>query len=71
MSKVVQHAILPTLTRTRMSKVCEQYSLDDLCAMTEEDMEMLLGYYKPNTIPSLEQVRLLEPDGAYDGPFLI
>lgn len=54
-----------------MSKVCEQYSLDNLCAMTEEDMEVLLGYYKPNTIPSLEQVRLLEPDGAYDGPFLI
>jgi precorrin-2 dehydrogenase/sirohydrochlorin ferrochelatase len=54
-----------------MSKVCEQYSLDDLCAMTEEDMEMLLGFYKPGTVPSLEAVRLQEPDGAYDGPFLI
>jgi precorrin-2 dehydrogenase/sirohydrochlorin ferrochelatase len=52
-----------------MSKVCEQYSLDDLCAMTEEDMEMLLGFYKP--VPTLEQVRLQEADGAYDGPFLI
>ena len=59
------------LTTGRMSKVCEQYPLDDLCSLTEEDMEMLLTFYKPNTVPSLEQVRLHEPDGAYDGPFLI
>jgi precorrin-2 dehydrogenase/sirohydrochlorin ferrochelatase len=56
---------------SRMSKVCEQYTLDDLCSLTEEDMETLLGFYTPNTVPSLEQVRLQEPDGAYDGPFLI
>ncbi|KAF2683927.1 siroheme synthase middle domains-like protein [Lentithecium fluviatile CBS 122367] len=54
-----------------MSKVCEQWTLDDLCDMTEEDMETLLGFYRPGTVPSLEQVRLQEPDGAYDGPFLI
>jgi precorrin-2 dehydrogenase/sirohydrochlorin ferrochelatase len=59
------------LIRCRMSKVCEQYTLDDLCSMTEEDMEMLLGFYKPGSVPSLELVRLQEPDGAYDGPFLI
>jgi precorrin-2 dehydrogenase/sirohydrochlorin ferrochelatase len=62
---------LTFLTPHRMIKVCEAYSLDDLCALTEEDMENILGYYKPNTIPSLEQIRLLEPDGAFDGPFLI
>ncbi|KAF2789382.1 siroheme synthase middle domains-like protein [Melanomma pulvis-pyrius CBS 109.77] len=54
-----------------MSKVCEQWTLDELCEMTEEDMEALLGFYKPGTVPSLETVRLGEPDGAYDGPFLI
>lgn len=54
-----------------MSKVCEQYSLDDLCALTDEDMEVLLSFYKPNAVPSLELVRLQEPDGAYDGPFLV
>lgn len=54
-----------------MSKVCEQWSLDDLCEMTEEDMESLLGFYKPGTVPSLEAVRLGESDGAFDGPFLI
>jgi precorrin-2 dehydrogenase/sirohydrochlorin ferrochelatase len=61
----------PNTDASRMSKVCEQYTLDELCAMTEEDMEVLLGFYKPGTIPSLEEVRLQEPDGAYDGPFLI
>ncbi|KAL1608536.1 Bifunctional dehydrogenase and ferrochelatase [Paraconiothyrium brasiliense] len=54
-----------------MSKVCEQWTLDELCEMTEEDMEELLGFYKPGTVPSLDEVRLREPDGAYDGPFLI
>lgn len=59
------------LTIRRMSKVCEQWTLDDLCEMTEEDMEELLGFYGPNTVPTLDQVRLGEPDGAFDGPFLI
>lgn len=54
-----------------MSKVCEQWTLDELCDMTEEDMEVLLGFYKPGDVPSLAEVRLHEDDGAYDGPFLI
>lgn len=54
-----------------MSKVCEQWTLDELCDMTEEDMEVLLGFYQPGDVPSLEAVRLRETDGAYDGPFLI
>jgi precorrin-2 dehydrogenase/sirohydrochlorin ferrochelatase len=69
----MQHvrAVDRMLTFCRMSKVCEQWSLDELCEMTEQDMEELLGFYKPGTVPSLEMVRLGEPDGAYDGPFLI
>jgi precorrin-2 dehydrogenase/sirohydrochlorin ferrochelatase len=66
-----EHFITRLLTLSRMSKVCEQWTLDELVSMTEEDMEMLLGFYKPGTVPTLEQVRLQEPDGAYDGPFLI
>lgn len=57
--------------QSRMSKVCEKYSLDELCGMTEEDMDTLLGFYAPGTVPTLEEVRLRESDGAYDGPFLI
>ena len=54
-----------------MSRVCEQYSLNELCEMTEEDMETLLQFYTSGAVPSLEAVRLRETDGAYDGPFLI
>ncbi|KAF1994030.1 siroheme synthase [Amniculicola lignicola CBS 123094] len=57
--------------RMQMSKVCEQWSLEDLTEMTEGDMEELLGFYKPGTVPSLESLRLGEDGGAYDGPFLI
>lgn len=54
-----------------MSKVCESWSLDELCGMTEEDMEALLGFYKPGTVPSLDSIRLAEEGGVFDGPFLI
>merc|ERR1712000_115831 len=54
-----------------MSRVCEKWSLDDLCAMTDEDMEALLGFYKPGTVPRLDQLRLGEEPGVYtfDGSF--
>ncbi|KAB2573097.1 sirohydrochlorin ferrochelatase [Lasiodiplodia theobromae] len=40
-----------------MSKVCETWSLDDLVEMDEGDMEKLLGFYKPNTVPSFQEIR--------------
>merc|ERR1712072_307898 len=54
-----------------MSRVCEKWSLDDLCAMTDEDMEALLGFYKPGTVPRLDQLRLGEEPGVntFDGSF--
>ncbi|KAI9668903.1 MAG: Bifunctional dehydrogenase and ferrochelatase, partial [Caeruleum heppii] len=51
-----------------MSKVCESWSLEDLCEMTEMDMEKLLGYYQPGDVPSFEQVRLGD-EIAFDGSF--
>ena len=54
-----------------MSKVCEQWTLDELTDMDEGDMETLLGYYPPGTVPTFDQVRLpgdLE-DWAFDGSF--
>jgi precorrin-2 dehydrogenase/sirohydrochlorin ferrochelatase len=60
-----------TLTLKRMSRVCEQWTLDELCDMTEEDMETLLGFYAPGTVPSLDAVRLGEAGGPFEGPFLI
>ena len=54
-----------------MSRVCEQWSLDQLVEMDELDMERLLGYYKPNTVPTFEKIRLDETsdDVAFDGSF--
>lgn len=52
-----------------MSKVCETWSLEDLCEMDEEDMEALVSYYKLGTVPSFYEVRLGEPYGAFDGSF--
>lgn len=59
------------LTLCRMSKVCESWSLEDLCEMNEADMEALLGFYKPNVVPSLDEVRLGEEPGVptFDGTF--
>ena len=54
-----------------MSRVCEQWSLENLVDMDEEDMEKLLGFYKPNAVPSFERIRLgndgFEP--SFDGTF--
>lgn len=56
--------------RCRMSNVCESWSLEDLVALDEADMDALLGFYDPGTIPTLDQIRhgdLLEY--AFDGSF--
>lgn len=54
-----------------MIKVSDKWTLENLCEMTDEDMDDLLGFYKPNTVPTLDELRLAQPDGAFDGPFLI
>ena len=54
-----------------MSRVCEQWSLEDLVEMDEEDMDRLLGFYKPGTVPQFEEVRLGNQADEYvfDGSF--
>ncbi|EMC96390.1 hypothetical protein BAUCODRAFT_122397 [Baudoinia panamericana UAMH 10762] len=54
-----------------MSKVCVQWSLEDLCDMEEVDMDALLRSYAPDQVPSLTQVRLGEEPGLwqFDGSF--
>lgn len=51
---------------TWMSKVCVKWSLEDLCDLEEEDMEILLQSYAPDKVPSLNEVRgPWEFDGSY------
>lgn len=47
-----------------MSKVCDSWSLDNLVEMDDADMERLLGFYKPNAVPSFQQVRYGDQDSA-------
>lgn len=59
------------LTQGRMSKVCEAWSLEDLCDMDENDMGRLLGFFRSGAVPSFEQIRVGEEPGvfAFDGSF--
>ncbi|KAI9891464.1 MAG: Bifunctional dehydrogenase and ferrochelatase [Vezdaea aestivalis] len=54
-----------------MSKVCESWSLKDLCDMDEEDMEMLLKFFQAGNVPSLKDLRWEEElaAGVFDGSF--
>ncbi len=59
------------LMTLRMSKVCESWSLEDLVDMNEEDMEALLEFYEPGTVPSLQSLRYGEglDEFGFDGSF--
>ncbi len=54
-----------------MSRVCEEWSLEDLVEMDDEDMDRLLGFYKPGTVPQFEEVRLgnQADEFVFDGSF--
>lgn len=54
-----------------MSKVCLQYSLDELCDMNEKDMEKLLESYAPGTVPDYDELVLRDEPGVFkfDGSF--
>ena len=54
-----------------MSRVCEEWSLEQLVELDEEDMSRLLGFYKSNTVPTFESIRLGEDEAkcTFDGSF--
>ncbi|KAI9849749.1 MAG: Bifunctional dehydrogenase and ferrochelatase [Thelocarpon superellum] len=54
-----------------MSKVCESWSLEDLCTMDEAEMDALLGFYESDEIPRLDNFRVEEKFEipAFDGSF--
>jgi precorrin-2 dehydrogenase/sirohydrochlorin ferrochelatase len=58
------------LTGSRMIKVSDAYSLEDLCEMTDEDMETLLRFYAPNKVPRFGCLKAMEGEfDAFDGSF--
>jgi precorrin-2 dehydrogenase/sirohydrochlorin ferrochelatase len=52
-----------------MSKVCNEWKLEELCEMTEEDMELLLLFYEKGEVPGLSNLRGREDEELFDGSF--
>ena len=73
MVKASLHAIAYGSMRLRfirMSKVCESWSLEELCDMDEEDMNMLLNCYEKGNVPKFEEIRLNDDSViGFDGSF--
>lgn len=42
-----------------MSKVSDTYDWEEMCELTEEDMENLLLFYPANKVPSFDVLRAL------------
>ncbi|KAI1413955.1 siroheme synthase middle domains-like protein [Hypoxylon sp. FL1857] len=58
-----------------MTAVSDAYSWDDMCGLTDEDMDNLLTFYPSNTVPQLDLLkgmrggRALEDIDVFDGSF--
>ena len=57
-----------------MTKVSDAYSFEEICELTEEDLENLLQFYPENKVPTFNDLRNMRshPDGAldvFDGSF--
>lgn len=55
-----------TLTLRRMSKVCVQWSLEELCELEPEDMDALLESYAPDEVPTFTKVRTGKDEAEWD-----
>lgn len=47
-----------------MSRVSDTYKWEEMCDLTEEDMENLLLFFAPNKVPSIEALRALREGGG-------
>ena len=59
-----------------MTKVSDALSWDEMCHLTDQDMDCLLQYYAENKVPSFSELRIAqgEPDprnveDLFDGSF--
>ncbi|KAI0400135.1 putative siroheme synthase Met8 [Xylaria palmicola] len=58
-----------------MTRVSDAYSWDDMCALTDEDMDNLLKFYPAGKVPELHALKAMRPGGApedldvFDGSF--
>ncbi|KAH0548615.1 hypothetical protein GP486_007842 [Trichoglossum hirsutum] len=52
-----------------VAKLCESWSLEDLCRMDEGDMDTLLGFFAANKIPRFSEVHTTDVAYEFDGSF--
>lgn len=58
-----------------MTRVSDAYSWNDMCGLTEEDMDNLLTFYPPNKVPQLDLLKAMrggrtpEDMDVFDGSF--
>ena len=70
MRELVEKLRITILTKYRMVKVSDTYSLEDLCQMEEEDMSTLLKFYTSGKVPRLACIRAMRGEfEGFDGSF--
>ncbi|KAL2264205.1 hypothetical protein VTK26DRAFT_481 [Humicola hyalothermophila] len=47
-----------------MSRVSDAYSWDEMCGLTEDDMDNLLGFYSSGKVPSIDELKAMRPVSA-------
>lgn len=58
-----------------MTRVSDAYSWDEMCGLTDEDMDNLLTFYSPNKVPQLDMLKAMrggrapEDIDVFDGSF--
>lgn len=58
-----------------MTKVSNSFDWEEMCDLTDEDMENLLKFYRDNEVPSLDELQAMRKDPGpskadiFDGSF--
>ncbi|KLU82220.1 hypothetical protein MAPG_01295 [Magnaporthiopsis poae ATCC 64411] len=50
-----------------MIKVSDAFSFENLCGLTDEDMENLLTFYAAGAVPTLDELRSMRDEGDQPG----
>ena len=50
----------------RMSKVSDSYSWEEMCELSDEDMDNLLRFYPANEVPSIDLLQSLRGNARLD-----
>jgi precorrin-2 dehydrogenase / sirohydrochlorin ferrochelatase len=49
-----------------MTRVSDTYKWDEMCDLTDEDMENLLKFYETSTVPPIDVLKSMRNDAGLD-----